>query len=176
MKERLEGELKDHRPFVERLLEVAHNFVSREGPDLGRFLRFWEEGGLEERVGLPENLPAVRVLTIHKAKGLEFPAVFIPFTNWTLHPWGMVEVNQGRLAILGSKEELPQELRRLKAQLLAKEAQELLNLFYVAVTRAEEALYLFITLTGRDYNSSVASWAEGLLKKGANGWQVKELS
>ncbi len=175
LKERLEGELKDHRPFVERLLEVAHNFVSREGPDLGRFLRFWEEGGLEERVGLPENLPAVRVLTIHKAKGLEFPAVFIPFTNWTLHPWGMVEVNQGRLAILGSKEELPQELRRLKAQLLAKEAQELLNLFYVAVTRAEEALYLFITLTGRDYNSSVASWAEGLLKKGANGWQVKEL-
>ena len=171
--QRLQNDLKAHRPFVERLLEVTHSFESREGASLGRFLEFWDEGGLEEQVGLPENIQAVRVLTIHKAKGLEFPVVFVPFTNWGLHHKGLVDVHQGHLVALGSPRELPPELQELRARLLAKEAQELLNLFYVAVTRAEEALYLFLTV-GK--SNQVGAWAEELIGRSGGPWKVQELN
>ncbi len=142
--ERLDGNLKAHKVFIERLLEVTHEFQLEEGPSLSRFLDFWYEGGLEERVGLPENIHAVRILTIHKAKGLEFPVVFIPFTDWsTKKDW--IEVHRDHLVYLsGPVERLPEELSDLKCKILIEEAQETLNLFYVALTRAEQRLYVYV--------------------------------
>ncbi len=176
LEERFKDEFREHLPFVERLLEVVHNFEEREGPSLGRFLSFWEEGGMEERVGLPENLPAVRVLTIHKAKGLEFPVVFVPFTHWALHTKEVVEVHNGQLLVLGKEDALPLELRELKAEMVAQEVQELLNLLYVAVTRAEESLYLFITRHKSYGEKQVSAWLEGLLERSGVECTVEELS
>ncbi len=131
-------------PFWERFLEVTHSFVINEGASTKKFLDFWESGGLEERVGLPESVEAIRVMTIHKAKGLEFPVVFIPFTNWKIQARPPVEIVDGRLAYL--KGGLPQDLDEMRGRMRAKEAMELINLFYVAVTRASERLYINLTM------------------------------
>ncbi len=138
------GDLHAHEVFVERLLEITHQFQLEEGPNLGKFLSFWKEGGLEERVGLPENIVAVRVITIHKAKGLEFPVVFIPFTDWSPQH-DLIEVYEDSLVYIGGNlERLPEELKSLKEKTLLEATQEAINLFYVAVTRAEESLYMYL--------------------------------
>ena len=158
---RLETDLSAHRPFVERLLELTHLFEIEEGPSLSKFLSFWEEGGLEEQVSLPEHVSAIRVLTVHKAKGLEFPVVFIPFTDWYPASLAPVEVYEGQLVHL--KEPLSEELQKLRDEIRAEECQEALNLFYVAITRAREALYLFLNLSkGR---KPLSKWVKTLIEE-----------
>ncbi len=141
--ERLDSDLTSHRAFVERLMEVTHDFEVKEGPSLAKYLEFWEAGGLEERISLPENIDAVRILTIHKAKGLEFSVVFIPFTDWRIKDNAPIDKHNDKLVYLSGT--LSEELQYVKYTLWAKEIQELLNLFYVAITRAEEELHLFVT-------------------------------
>lgn len=59
-------------------LDAVESYVSVYGSDLGGFLKWWESEGSASAVSMPEGQDALRVSTIHKAKGLEYPAVIIP--------------------------------------------------------------------------------------------------
>jgi DNA helicase-2/ATP-dependent DNA helicase PcrA len=80
---------------------------------------------------------AVNVLTIHAAKGLEFPVVF------------MVNLSTGRFPTYEKKEPLPIPAELVKEILPSGNyhLQEERRLFYVAITRAKERLYLSSALT-----------------------------
>lgn len=52
--------------------------------DLQSFLRWWEETGKRQIISAPEDPNAIRVMTIHKSKGLEFKCVHIPFCTWEI--------------------------------------------------------------------------------------------
>lgn len=171
---RLENELIAHKPFVERLLEVTHYFEIEHGPGLSGYLDFWESGGLEEQVGLPENIDAVRVLTIHKAKGLEYSTVFIPFTDWYITDRNPVIIDHDELIQLSKK--LPDKWEKKRQKIIAEEAQELINLFYVAVTRAKESLYLYLTLGQGKGAKPVSVWIDNLLKGCDLKWDIEELT
>ncbi|MCX7822732.1 MAG: UvrD-helicase domain-containing protein [Syntrophobacterales bacterium] len=164
--ERLKGDLAPHQPFVERLLEVTNQFEIEEGASIAKYLSFWKKGGLEERVGLPENIRAIKILTVHKAKGLEFPVVFIPFTDWRIGELSPIEIHKGRLIHLTGK--LSKELEYLKFELRAREAQEILNLFYVALTRAKEAIYCFITCPRGGGLRAMSYWIKETIFDGGN--------
>src|SRR5690606_21622887 len=45
------------------------------------FLSYWEKNGHKFSIPSPEGKNAVRILTIHKSKGLEFPVVIFPFAE-----------------------------------------------------------------------------------------------
>jgi ATP-dependent exoDNAse (exonuclease V) beta subunit len=160
----------DKEPFVERLLEVAHLYSLEKGPGLSGFLSFWEEGGAEQRIGLPENIEAVRVLTIHKAKGLEFDTVFLPFTDWRLSYQGLFEEveKEGKKCLVCLGKNLPSELKLLKGEKLAREAQEMLNLFYVALTRAKKRLYIFFPAYPTKGITPLSAWMQNLVKDALN--------
>ena len=68
-------------PFVRRLMELAHLAESRGHSSLAAFLAFWRGCRDDEKLPLPEKMDAVRIMTIHKAKGLEFPVVILPFQH-----------------------------------------------------------------------------------------------
>jgi ATP-dependent helicase/nuclease subunit A len=129
--------------FLYRFFELIFQSEARGLRSLAHFLQYWDEGGMEEKIGLPEEVSAVRVLTIHKAKGLEFPVVFIPLTNWPLEPPRLAKLDDGSFANL--KRPLPAHLEKERTMMMINDALETLNLLYVATTRAEEELYLYET-------------------------------
>ena len=85
--------------------------------------------------------PAVRVLTVHKAKGLEFPVVFL------------VTLVQDKFPLRGRKDafELPVELIKETLPSGDFHKQEERRLFYVGMTRAKRELHL---TSARDYGGT----------------------
>jgi ATP-dependent exoDNAse (exonuclease V) beta subunit len=140
-------ELLDRYPryavFLYRFLELLFQAETRGYRSLSLFLRFWDEGGADEQVGLPDDVRAIRILTIHKAKGLEFPVVFIPFTHWRIQPPTTAATAEGEIVSLIKP--LCRELEIQRLHLMMHAILEQLNLLYVATTRARERLYLYVT-------------------------------
>ena len=96
----------------------------------------------ESKLRLETDAPAVRVLTIHASKGLEFNIVFCPYLGWEptaepLTPYHSSD--KGNRLIL----DLDHQRSKARAPLLLEEcAAEHMRLFYVAVTRAKSRCYL----------------------------------
>lgn len=132
--------------YVRRFLEVVHLAGTQGMGSLPRFLEFWDATGVEEKVPLPEAADAIRILTIHKSKGLQFPVCVIPFHNWSAGPkgeLGVVEIHGHRVLT-----RLTKVLGRPYFENQAEGLMEQANLLYVAWTRAEEELYAFVPGTG----------------------------
>ncbi len=68
--------------FHEQLLSFSSNSIS----DIQLFVRWWEENGGGLSVNIPRNDDAITISTIHKAKGLQYKVVIIPYLNWSLNP------------------------------------------------------------------------------------------
>ncbi|MDL2210727.1 UvrD-helicase domain-containing protein [Desulfovibrio sp. OttesenSCG-928-O18] len=127
-----------HAPFLRRFAEVAHTAENKGFSSLSAFLGFWAEAGQEERVPMPENMDAVRILSMHKAKGLEFPVVIVPFQHQADPRWRPLaaETRNGLPLLFHRDNSSPEAVRGTVEQI---------NLLYVAWTRPSEELYAFIT-------------------------------
>jgi DNA helicase-2/ATP-dependent DNA helicase PcrA len=103
------------------------------------YLEYFVDAGGTVPAGGEAAKDAVRLMTIHTAKGLEFPQVFVVRTDWR----GQVNYRENLF-------ELPPELRSSATAEDPKEvhAQEELRLFYVAMTRAQDALTLSSSCLG----------------------------
>ncbi|MBT6005706.1 MAG: UvrD-helicase domain-containing protein, partial [Prolixibacteraceae bacterium] len=69
-------------PFLQTLIDQAGQLKTSFSNDLSNFLFWWNEKGFKTSVNVNEEVDSIRLLTIHKSKGLEFKAVLIPFLNW----------------------------------------------------------------------------------------------
>jgi ATP-dependent helicase/nuclease subunit A len=171
---RLWERFPEEQVFIQRFFELIFQTETRGERSLSHFLQFWEQGGMEEKIGLPEEISAVRILTVHMAKGLEFPVVFIPFTNWRLEPPRLAKLREG--CFVNLKRPLPADLEKERTVMQINDALEAINLLYVATTRAEAELYLYETSIpsprgeGLD-RSYVATWLrEMLIRLGCPGY------
>ncbi len=142
---------------VRKLMRLAREHEDARGPDLHGFLDLIadREAGrsLESRESEApmegEGLDAIRLMTIHRAKGLEFPVVVVADLGRAVRPASeIVRVTpDGRLGLRLSRagasgRENALDYRAIgDAQREAQEAEER-RLFYVAVTRAQERLVL----------------------------------
>ncbi len=70
--------------FVQTLLSECLKQVRKNGEDLASFLHWWEERGNNVKAMSGQKDNAIEILTIHKAKGLEFPIVIIPKIDWDI--------------------------------------------------------------------------------------------
>ncbi len=148
------GDQLGELPFIQAFQDVVLGFYTREKNDLGAFLEWWEENRFKKSIQVPEEIDAIRILTIHKSKGLQFKVVMIPFCDWNLDHENM---KQPTLWVKSVEPEfeaagfLPinysSTLERTFFHSFYKEEKvrtyvDNLNLLYVALTRAEEGLYL----------------------------------
>jgi ATP-dependent helicase/nuclease subunit A len=139
---------------LRKLMRLAREYERAEGRDLRGFLAYAVGQDLAEaREGEAalesEGLDAVRLMTIHRAKGLEFPVVCVADLGRTgatgrdrllIGGDGTVGI---KLATLEGGDPVPAlGYDRIAAGLAADEAAEERRLLYVAATRAEERLIL----------------------------------
>jgi len=140
---------------VEKFLEIARRF-SRGGRSLGEFNHFLEQQlktPTEEGEAVTDVDTDVVIMSIHQAKGLQFPAVILADLAGQFN-WGHGDpIRKGKI---GEKEELgfgvidpetglrgtPAVRKRIGERLKVEQLAEEKRLFYVAVTRAERYLLL----------------------------------
>jgi ATP-dependent exoDNAse (exonuclease V) beta subunit len=143
-------QVKQRRPGFElvmsRLLEIAHLAEEQGRLSPASFLELIYDESEGVKVPLPETLDAVRIMTIHKAKGLEFPVVVAPFLDWSIRADGeFADMRLGPHRIIGPMRASAGEA--YEAALLGP-SREALHLLYVCFTRARDELYAVHVLPG----------------------------
>jgi ATP-dependent helicase/nuclease subunit A len=130
-------------------------FTGSKNSDIRSFLEWWETTGMKKSVVLPENQDAMRILTIHKSKGLEYKVVILPFIDWNLdhlsskQPVLWVKPDSppfnelGIIPIKYNKELLNTIFREDYRNEKYSVYIDNINLLYVAFTRAKDAIYGF---------------------------------
>lgn len=122
--------------------------------DVQSFLKWWYATGCRKIISAPEDPNAIRVMTIHKSKGLEFHCVHIPFVNWQVLDFRSVEwFDTNVIEHLFDKAILPPLIPLTPGQSLchtpfephylercAEQTLDELNVLYVAFTRAKDEL------------------------------------
>jgi ATP-dependent helicase/nuclease subunit A len=141
---RLGGEAEDP---LDELLSLALAFEARHVPSLQGFLHWIRAGEIEVKREMESADSRVRIMTVHGAKGLEAPVVFLPDTTRLPKP-----VQGGTLLWPDAPDGIPvwvpprdDEDERSRAVRQAYErrvAQEYARLLYVALTRARDRLYV----------------------------------
>lgn len=130
---------------IDELLARALQYQRAEAGSLQGFLRWFEAGGGDIKRDLDANRRReVRILTVHAAKGLQAPIVYLPDT--TRVPQNNERLltaadGQARLWVARS-EDANEAARAWRAEMRARSMDEQNRLLYVAMTRAEDRLYV----------------------------------
>jgi ATP-dependent exoDNAse (exonuclease V) beta subunit len=144
-------------PFLQAFKDLLLHYTRRESTDLRSFLDWWEEHRHGQYIAMPAGQDAIRLITIHKAKGLEFEAVLIPFCNWELckagktlwcTPTGIFSSSnpEQHIELLPLKFETMLGKTIFRKEYLQEKMMSFidnLNLLYVAFTRAKRTLTVF---------------------------------
>ena len=142
--------LNEQSAYLCAFYDQLNQFVQDHTSDIDAFIREWEETICSKTIQ-SDATDGVRILSIHKSKGLEFPHVIIPFCDWRLEmpdvlwckptetPFDalpLAPIDYGATKMKGTIYEhyyLDEHLQNIVDNL---------NLLYVAFTRAEHSLYV----------------------------------
>ena len=145
-----DGQLAYLQTFQDIILEFGLN----DSVDLASFLNWWEDKGKTFAVQLAEQQDAIKILSIHKSKGLAFKIVIIPYCDWDLKPqpnlnniiWTSTDISP-----FNRFKRFPVMYRSyLRKSIFWKEYYnellytmiDALNMLYVAFTRPREELHI----------------------------------
>ena len=152
-------------PYIQSFMDYLQDWVATGGNNLGAFLRAWEDA--DPKIASPRTESSVRIMTVHKAKGLEFPFVIFPFAEkvglykntqkWCASGEDVfyVDLGSGSARTLFEKDYL--EESRLQAV-------DNINVFYVAMTRPKYGLKVIAAPPSQSFlkalsGGEVSSWS-----------------
>ena len=130
---------------IDELLARALQYQRAEGGSLQGFLRWFEAGGGEIKRDLDQNRRReVRILTVHASKGLQAPIVYLPDTTRVPRDTErlLTGVDGEARLWLPRADDANEAARSWRAQARERALEEQNRLLYVAMTRAEDRLYV----------------------------------
>ncbi len=160
--------------YLQTLLDSIHHFASIQSTDIHAFLQWWEQKGNSLSIPAPEQDDAIQIITIHKAKGLEFDVAIMPFCNYALDGG-----NSDILWLEPKKEHMSEDFCKIPvvpveyspdlAQTECAQAYwneylhnflDTLNTTYVAFTRPRYELYLFSEVKTRKSDAYLGTFLQ----------------
>ena len=179
------GELRQAN--LKMLFERAKQFETASFKGLFNFINFIEKlklssGDLGSAKLIGENDDVIRIMSIHKSKGLEFPVVFLANTgkqfnlmdlnkNILLHQ----ELGIGVKYINYDKQVQYDTLSKsaIRSKVFTETLSEEMRILYVALTRAKEKLY--ITGTMNDYEKEIEKMKIQVERYSKNGNKINQI-
>ncbi len=179
--------------YVQAFLDFSLEYQRKKHSELQAFLELWEQKKENLSIAVAEGIDAVRIMTVHKSKGLEFPIVIFPCdldVYYEINPkvWYAdleEDVYQGFPTSLVSCTEKLSHIGEYGNGLITKRKEELaldnFNLLYVALTRPVEQLYLITELnldkkTASEKTNYYSGMFVNFLKslEGENSWNSEK--
>lgn len=176
--------------YLFRFLDVVLEFGNRKSNHLGDFLHYWESARHKFSITVPEGTDAIRITTIHKSKGLEYPVVIIPYAQWKVTPNARLDrlwidldaVDYEELQIqdrpgyarMKLRSSMVSVMKDLENTVVAGQYRdertrtliENLNLLYVAFTRPVQRLYILAKRERRwESGQQVSHWLRDYLSQ-----------
>jgi ATP-dependent helicase/nuclease subunit A len=159
--------------FLFRFLDVLIDFQTKQSTHLTDFIQFWEQKKNSLSISTPEDQNAITVTSVHKAKGLEFPVVIVPYCDWSMDTnnyseiWAELPSDVEFKANLSTRLTFaPLKMNNALAQTdiasqyhaeKEKTFLESLNMLYVALTRPTERLYLIVKQDAFRFDKTVGN-------------------
>ena len=141
--------------YLFRFLDLTLEYSLKYGNNLGNFLTHWQERKGRISINAPGGRAAITITTVHKAKGLAYGVVIVPFADWSMEPhrgtllWGHLEADEKPIAQMPdvavvslSKSIQQTALGAQYDEEREKTFLEGLNTLYVAFTRPRHRLYV----------------------------------
>ncbi|MEI8047821.1 MAG: UvrD-helicase domain-containing protein [Bacteroidota bacterium] len=166
--------------YLQFFLDFVNKVSSREGTHLADLLEAWDEKKGKLSVVVPEGIDAIRIMTIHKAKGLEFPVVIWPMATekhkttfdqlWVdlaedVIPGLPVALLQTGISMENVGYSAQYEKERNSSML------DMINLIYVAFTRPAQRLYILTREPGKSDSNNLPSLLTQYIQSTADDWK-----
>ena len=147
--------------FLQYFMSTVYEWQCRHSAGIGDFLEFWDKKKDKLAVQITGDLDCVQIMTIHKAKGLEFKVVLYPYADTNLIPsrgftqseiWLQCADNQDTkdipyldaFLLKLSKDKLTgTNYENLVKKEESKTMLDILDIMYVAMTRAKNMLFVY---------------------------------
>lgn len=140
--------------YASAFFDGLKKFLEDNGAIIEDFLTYWEDE-LQKKAIAVDGVDSIRIITIHKSKGLEFKHVIMPFCNWKIGPkaglyptlWcEITDKDFSKLPFIpvnytGKKALANSIYENYGMEEWAQDVVDNLNLLYVAFTRAKTSLY-----------------------------------
>lgn len=141
--------------FLTAFIDNIFEFLEKSNDSVDEYLNYWTKNLDKINLSLPDNQKSVCISTIHKSKGLEYPAVILPIYNdkldensfndslWLYEPFS--EIESLKWMLIKRIKDLNQNGHNLKEvydSTVLNNYIDSINLLYVAFTRAEKELYI----------------------------------
>lgn len=159
------GLLNEFDTYLEFFLDYCHDFSIKSKNNIYDFIKKWENDSEKLTIPMSEDNEAVRIMTIHVAKGLEFPVVILPFLYSDFQPnssikrqtWYPIKFNQtnidyGRINFSSRLESYGLEGKKISDNDKLENELDAFNTLYVALTRASHKMVIITTLFDKKKN------------------------
>ena len=155
---------------IDAFLAQALAYERMEVPSLTGFLVWLETDEVEVKRQLSSGQGAIRVMTVHGAKGLEAPVVILPDCGQRRNDVKdqVLALDDGTPVWKAAAADCPPEIDAARTAIERRQEEERMRLLYVALTRAE--VWLMVAAAG-EVGSGTDSWhatvADGMARAGA---------
>lgn len=143
-------EIKEECAYICTFYDLLCKFIKDNTPDLDAFIEEWDNS-IHDKTIQANEIDGIRLITIHKSKGLEFDNVIVPFCDWKVNDSGTIwcypqEAPFNTLPIIP----IDYRPKQMKGTIYEKDylneylqnTVDNLNLLYVAFTRAANNLFV----------------------------------